>query len=513
MALEEIAQGTSRLDGLLALETDLDQAEAARIVLPLAESDQRFFTSEAGRAYLPVLRDRLFRLGYLRVRKGPDQVDETLTKAIRKLQAEAGLTVDGWVGIQTWNALQELFAFEPTTCLDRWIDAKGMTPALRRAACLRLISLGFIPGRTTAGPGDLAGPLHEWRHILVLLEAPGISAATGLDTLELLTYLFDIDRLSTLVDEAAGHIAMVMTPGDDTDGARLQRFLGCLLKIELWLLGYEHIKPDGKPLEIRREPARRRGGVGPKVRQRRAVDSPGYRLIQRFWRDSGFPGEHGSAGHVLLQCFRLLAQMRDDVARSAPDEQSERKARAGGIISQLEETHSNDETHWQQRAFLARIWDGAKRVWRFLKKLVKGALSRIRLLIRAAYQLAADGFSLVRRAIRVFGEGMAMLTSPQIAGSNRQIAMRHSADFDFQVFLDRETENDAVKRFLEQLERRLGSLRSALRMLQLLFDAAVDAVRLASGPWGWWRLLRALIDLNGRYDERDKAILQASLTA
>lgn len=511
--MDAIAQGSSRLDGLLALETDLDQAEAAKIVLPLAESDQRFLTSEAGRAYLPVLRDRLFRLGYLRVRKGPEQVDEALTKAIRKLQAEAGLTVDGWVGTQTWNALQELFAFEPTTYLDRWIGAKGMTPALRRAACLRLISLGFIPGRTTADPGELAGPLREWRHILVLLKAPGISDATALDALDLLAYLFDIDRLSALAVEAAGDISGPMAREDDPDGARLQRFLGCLLKIELWLLGYENIKPDGKPLDVKREPARRRPGVGPKTRQRPPVDSPAYRLIQQFWRDSGFAGEHGSTGHILLQCFRLLAMMRDEEAKAAPDQQTERKLRVSGVIKQMEETQANNESQWQQRSFLARIWDGAKRVWRFLKKLVKGAVSHIRLLIRAAYQLAADGFSLVRRAIRVFGEGMAMLIAPEIKGSNPQIAMRHSADFDFQVYLDRKAGNGVVQVFLEQMKQRLGSLRSALRMLQLLFDAAVDAARLAAGPWGWWRLLRTLIDLNSRYDEQDRAILQASLSA
>lgn len=517
MALDALKSESSLLDGLLLLEADLDQAEAEKIVQPLAETGERFFQSEVGRAYLPVLRDRLFRLGYLRVLKGPEHVDETLKKAISKLQAEAGLTVDGWVGAQTWSALQELFAFEPSTYLEKWIDAKGMTPALRRAACLRLISLGFIPERTTAAQGPLESHLSEWRRILVLLDAPGISGETDLDSLELIDYLFDIDRLSRLVDGSAGRIGDLMDAEADPDGVRLRQFLSCLLKIELWLLGYEKIKPDGKPMDIRREPAKRRRGVGPKGRRtgpRGHVDSAAYQRIQHFWRDSRYQGVHGSEGAILLQCFRVLAEMEaEESAHTGQDEMAERAARATGVISQMEEEQANDEAHWKSASLVGRIWDGAKRVWRFLKRLVKGALRRVRLLVRAAYQLAADGFSLVRRAIRVFGEGMDLLISPEIKGSNDQIGMRHSADFDFDVFVARQAEPHVADQFIAGLRRQLGSLRAAMRMLKLIFQLAVNAARLAAGPWGWWKLLRALIDLNRVYDDEDRIILQEAFSA
>lgn len=513
MALDGLAQADSRLDRLLLVASDLDRAEQQDIVLPLADSDDGFTTGPAGRAYLPVLRDRLFRLGYLRVRQGPDRVDEPLTRAVRRMQAEAGLTVDGWVGTQTWSALQELFAFEPTTYLERWIGAKGMTLALRRAICLRLISLGFVRDRTTATIGPVDEALAEWRQVLTLLRAPGIDAATPTESLNLIAYLFDIDRLSGLVDAAAARIAPVMDRQGDADGELLRRFASCLLKIELWLLGYEQIRPDGKPVDISRETRTVTRGVGPKGRRRRhevQVDSAAYQLIQRFWQDSGYQGVHGSEGAILLQCFRLLTELD---AQTAEDPDAERAQRVTGVIRQMEQEQLNDAEHWKQHGFLARVWDGIKRVWRFLKRLVQGAATRIRLLVRAAYQLAADGFSLVRRAMRVFSDGMAMLVDGEIAGSNHHVAMRHTADFDFQVYLGSPVAHDAVAEFLAGLRRRLANLRAAVGMLALLVRTALAAVRLASGPWGWWRLLRTLIDVNRAFDEDDRQALQTALAA
>ena len=179
----------------------------------------------------------------------------------------------------------------------------------------------------------------------------------------------------------------------------------------------------------------------------------------------------------------------------------------------MEEEQVNDESHWRKGSFAARVWDGAKRVWRFLKRLVKGAATRVRLLVRSAYQLAADGFSLVRRAIRVFCDGMAFLTTPEVKGSSRQIAMRHAEDFDFQVFLDQDVSNNVVDKFLDGVRNGLGALRAAARMLQLLFLVTVNALKLAQGPWGWWKLLRALIGINSVYDDEDRLIIQESMAA
>ncbi len=511
MALKKLQSESSLADGLQILEADLDRAESAHIIEPLAESGKRFLASEAGRAYLPVLRDRLFRLGYLRVRAGPEGPDEPLERAIRRLQEEAGLTVDGWIGTQTWDGLQELFAFEPMTQLERWIGAKGMTPALRRAACLRLICLGFLPSQTRASLAPLEEPLSRWRRTLVLLKAPGISDDTSFNSLDLIEYLFNIDRLSRLVGGAGGDIRRRIDGPPSKDGEMLRRFLNCLLKIELWLLGYEKVSPDGKPLDISRteHKVRRRQG---RRRVRTVVQikySRFYQVIRDFWADTGASDEHGSEAEILLRSFREIVDMDEGEL----NERQERIERTTGLIEQIDQDQAEVGEHWSEAGFAGRVWDGVKRVWRFLKRLVRGAAKRIKLLVRGAYQLAAEGFTLVRRGIRIFSEGLTMLFSPEIKGSNEQIAMRHRADFDFEVFLDAQATERVTAEFLEALHRRLASLRAALRVLGLLFHAAMTAARLATGPWGWWRLLRALMHLNSLYDEEDREIVAAALGA
>jgi hypothetical protein len=505
LALEKLQNESSLLDGLLVLEAELDRAEADGIVAPLAENSDRFFSAMADPSLVPVLRDRLFRLGYLKARKESDGVDEVLINAIRRMQQEAGLTVDGWVGAQTWSALQELFAFEPSTHLERWMGQTGMTKALHRGVFLRLISLGFIPNKTTASLAPLDEPLKEWRRTLILLGAEGISNATPLYSLKLLRYLFQIDTLSRLVHESAGNIIELLDNKKKKDGKLLRRFLNCLLNIELWLLDYDRVRPNGHPLDIwrkrifkKRPGSKRRGKWIEK-------DTGFYIVIQQFWKDTDFPREHGTEGEILLHCFRILVSMDADLEDAQED-----KARANGIIEQVQKDQSRVMEEWENRSLWGRVWDGAKRVWRFLKRLISRAVDCARLLVRAAYQLAAKGFSLVRRTIQIFSEGFGMLLSGEIHGSSHHIVMHHNIDFDFQLFVHTETESEKIRQFMDGLKQRLISLRVSLRMLKLLVSVALTAVKVTTGPWGWWSLLRSLISFVRDCDSEDVRLIHAA---
>jgi len=50
-------------------------------------------------------------------------------------------------------------------------------------------------------------------------------------------------------------------------------------------------------------------------------------------------------------------------------------------------------------------------------------------------------------------------------------------------------------------------------MLRLLFQTTLAALQLAAAPWGWWRLLRTLADVNRVCDEDLRRLLQEGLTA
>ena len=505
MALEKLQNESSLLDGLLVLEAELNRAETEGIVTPLPENSNRFLSASADPSLVPVLRDRLFRLGYLKTRKELDGVDEALTNAIRRMQEEAGLTVDGWVGMQTWSALQELFAFEPSTHLERWIGQTGMTTALHRGVFLRLISLGFIPNKTTASLAPLDEPLKEWRRTLILLGAGDISKATPLYDLKLLRYLFQIDTLSRLVHESAGNIIELLNNKKKNDGILLRRFLNCLLNIELWLLDYDRVQPNGHTLDIWRKRIYKKRPGSKHGRKWIEKDSSFYIVIQQFWKDTGFPREHGTEGEILLHCFRILVSMD-----AALEDAQEDQARANGIIEQVQKNQSRVMEEWKNRSLWGRVWDGAKRVWRFLKRLISRAVDHVRLLVRATYQLVAEGFSLVRRTIQIFSEGFGMLLSGEIHGSNHQIAMHHNIDFDFQVFVHTEAEPERIRQFMEGLKQRLISLQASLRLLKLLDSVALTAVKVSTGPWGWWSLLRSLISFVRDCDSEDVRLIQAA---
>lgn len=500
MALEAITSESPLLDDLPAIEADLDRAEAAGVLQPLPDSRERFIAATVPRRELPVLRDRLFRLGYLRSRSGPDRVDAELTRAIEHLQREARLTVDGWVGPQTWAALQELFAFEPPTHLDRWIDERGATSALQRAACLRLIALGFLPGQTRASLQDLSEPLDAWRRVLATLNAPCIGATTALDSLKLIGALFDIDRLSVLVAQEAATVRRILGEGAEDTQTPLRRFLVCLLKIELWLLGDDEVRPDGKVGAIRRYRRRRapRRGV-------RYDYSPLYGAIRRFWQDSGVDRGHASEAEILLRCFSTLAAMQHE--ERDQNEAAQRSQRMPRLIDEIGPRQAQVAQQWHEVGFVSRLWDGVKRVWRLLKRIAVTAARRLVLLVRAAKQAAQEAADLLRRSIGRTIEGLRLLLDREVPGSTDRIAMRHTADFDFEVFVAAAAPPAEVRAFIEQLRTRLAALRAAVRVLRWVIAAVRIAARAAAGPWAWWPLVRALIDLNGRYTETVRTTL------
>jgi len=507
LALEKLKNASSHLDGLLVLEAELSRAENEGVVAPVPETQSRFFKEEARGSLLPALRDRLFRLGYLKTRKETSGIDEALTAAIRQMQSEAGLSVDGWVGAETWTALQELFAFDPSTNIERWIDQTGWSDALHRAVYLRLISFGYIEGRTRASLGSITRYLRLWRRTLLILEAPGITVNTPLRDHRLLHYLFDLDSLSGLVPPLGDRLDELIN-GRRAESKRLRRFLNCLLQIELWLLGYERVKPLGKPLTIKWG-RRRVGHHGGSHHAAHIVKGTSVfaRTIHEFWVDSGQVRSLRDDGEVLRHSFALLATLGNEDARDAD---SERNTQVAQVIEEVEKREAEVAREWEKRTLLGRLWDGAKRVWRFLKDLFRRAVAKLSLLARAAYQLAAEGFTIFRRSIEVFSEGLGLLWSPEIAGSNESISMYHDRDFDFKVFINQQGNSNDICEFFEGLERRLRSLRASLRILQIGFRIAMAAARLTQGPWGWWKLLRSMIALVRGSDREDLKIIGAA---
>lgn len=504
MSLDTLAPTSSLIDGLTIIDADLDHAAIDGVISPLAETSDRFLDVAPDPEFLKILRDRLYRMGYLAKRRGPDSVDNALTQAIKKLQHEAQLTVDGWIGSQTWNALQELFAFEPSTAVERWIDQSGLTSALRRAVYLRLVSFGVINGSARASANSLSEEhLRQWQDILVVIQAPGIVSGVDCTSADLVRYLFDLDKLSQLISSAAESLGHYFDALDQPEESPCYRFLNCLLQIELWLLGYDAIKPDGKTLKISRKRRRRAGARGKSVSGGYQY-SQFYKVLRQFWRDHREPLEHARSDQIMVAAFHSLAELQHDESTETE------KNSVTDLIAQVETQQSAVQEQWKSQSLMSRLWDGAKRVWRFLRRFIGGAIEKIKLLARAARQMASDSFSVVRRTFKLFADGCRFVCQKEVPGSNLFIAMSHQADFDFQVFLDDTVSASQQSQFLSGLTRQLLAFRVTIRLLRALFAAAMDAVSFVSGPWGWWRLIRSLIAWKNFYNDEDRALIESA---
>lgn len=92
----------------------------------------------------------------------------------------------------------------------------------------------------------------SWRNILVQIKAKGITEQTSLNSKNLIEWLFDIDRLTRQVKLVGNSIQTHFDRRQSDKEKQLYRFITSLLKIELWLLGYEGINPNGMPMYFKK---------------------------------------------------------------------------------------------------------------------------------------------------------------------------------------------------------------------------------------------------------------------
>jgi putative peptidoglycan binding protein len=483
------------------LEGRLDAAADDGVVRPLPAASDQFATGKLPAGQLQVIRDRLFKLGYLKKDTERDSVDKKLKRAIRGFQEEANLEADSWVGVRTWQALQELFAFEPTIDLGNWIENGVMCPALRRAIILRLKTYGLVEDGPTGDPGEeaVAKGLKKWSLTLGKLGDGPAPIEDEPWTRWLLERLFDLDHLISLVVRHGELIRGKLLREDDSGWGSLVRFLKCLVKIDLWLLGYDDIRPDGKGTTIKRTPLKKRRG-GPQQYRYTVL----YKAIRTFWRDQELPEGHSSKLHVIL--FRTFSGLHaahiDDI-----DDHTERRQRARDVLKKLRKQGGDLEERWRKTSIGGRLWDGVKRAWRFVARLFKGAVDAVKraveALYRVAYGAALEAFSLIRRTVRGFVDAVELLWRPEIRGSNEHIAMCHDRDFDFRVFVAADASKEKIDGFFAVLRERLRRLHVTMRGLRMFVTIAITSAKAAALPWGWWSLIRTLVKLHGELREDD----------
>jgi hypothetical protein len=503
---------------LHGLEDELDRFEASLQLSSLPSEDPHQAGPSAQQQpsndlRILAVRKRLRLLGYEADPEGA-VLDEALRQKVREFQADSGITVDGWVGRETWDALQELITLEPPLDLDLWFP-KGETacPSLSRAVGLRLKMLGFeaqpVPSLQALGPG-----LDAFQAVLRALGLLTPKQAR-LEARQLVRLVFD-DKL--LLDLAERRHASITAPGwclrldapedscaegspQDADSRRASRFIRRLVRNELWLLGYEVGRLDLPTDHPETSKAFQAG-------------------LEAFLRDhadgEALPSAEAPGARALRIDFDLMKQIQrvhgQEVANPAHVARFVRENR--GQLAQI----------WSlalPKNPVYFLWDGVKRcaAWlgrwfkrgaaklgEVLEKGLEHAKTFLWNVLRFVYQSSSDALTTVRKAIALVAEGLRTFHDGGELREGRQgaqVLCRMRLDGDNRLLV----EPGAGQASIQRLKVRLTRTRIGLEVgLIVLREVAVLVVGAARGTLGWFSLVGHFVEQAHEWQRYEAAL-------
>ena len=459
----------SRLENLLALEEVVDQAARQGVLSPLPQEKSQVITNAYIKTRLRTVRSRLVRLGYLEEeepRRGQLYIGVAARRAIRQFQTEAGLTVDGWVGPETWNALEELVSFEHPISADTWLaKPPDQQQALWRATRLRLSVLGLprLPKPCLRRADALPG-LARFLEVAVHLKMAE-PALTAQDTRETLDLLFDQDALVRRLGAVEGAFAFEHS----TTGKLAQRFVTCVARIELWLLGAEI--------------------------QLSANSDPEYSLrdlhptaaLYNFWRLQD--EKIGSARALSRQDLDPgFFQELYAATTGAPDAQ-EQADLGEWLYKRLRRQDSSlRQPLWETLQELgSRMWDGIRRVWNWVKDRLqhfsRTLKSWVLNLARLTHDLALKAFVEVRKSVERLAQAVRFGMPGMLPGSKApDFFLLASGDLDYTLFVSQPAQVTQVRALAREMRQHAHDFGAILQVLSSLL-AVLAATSIPGGGW------------------------------
>jgi hypothetical protein len=451
-----------------------------------------------------LLRGRLFALGYLDVDNERGDFDAALETAWRAFDLEAGLP--GSDLRASWQALEELVSFETERAvaerMAEWCARPKRTAALRRAAHLRLFSLGLAPlGPRPRDTGDeLERGLEDFAQLLALFDpvAPPPAALSA----PLLSRLFDQDAWVARFEEmgetvrffqpeSAGHRERV------ENRERVTSFVLAIARIELWLQGYAALP--------RPRTARDAQGLSETVR----------RAMLDFWADQPEDARPSKQDRATAdgRFFARLRALGEEAAREGE--------RSDALLERVEADRDlQRRVRDEARSLSARIWDGVKRaaswVWALFKRVATGVRQLARNTARLLLRGAARVWGVIRASVRAVAETATFLFRETMRGSDpAHLIIRHDGDFDLTLLVSASRDDVKALALTHQLllRARLAEvgMRIAGHVAQLLRSAltrvafgwlglALALYRSAQTLLEWWRDAELAGELLGELD-------------
>lgn len=503
---------------LHGLEDDLDRFETSLQLSSLPSEDPYQTgpsTQEQPSNDLRILavRKRLRLLGYEANPEGA-ALDEALREKVREFQADSGITVDGWVGRETWDALQELITLEPPLDLDVWFP-KGETacPSLSRAVGLRLKMLGFdaqpIPDLHALQPA-----LDAFQAVLWTLGLLAPSQAR-LEARRLVRLVFD-DKL--LLDLAERRHASITAPGwylrldapedssaegspQDEDSRRASRFIRRLVRNELWLLGYEVGRLDLPTDHPEASKAFQSG-------------------IEAFLRDH-------SDGEAPLSTEELGARARRidfDLMKRIQSVHEQEMANPAHVARFIRENQGQLAQIWSlalPKNPVYFLWDGVKRCAAWLGRWFKRGVAKLGEVLekglehaktflwnvfRFVYQSSSDALTTVRKAIALVAEGLHTFHDGGELREGRQgtqVLCRMQLDGDNYLLAEPGARQASIRRLKVRLTRTRMGLEVGLVVLR---EVAILVMGIARGTLGALSLVGHFVEQASEWQRYEAAL-------
>lgn len=464
-------------------------------------------------SYVWALRTRLIDLGYLG--DSPDNRDAAATNnafvnAATRFQRDVGgevLKRDGWLGPKSWRILQCLFSFEDEQEPRKWQlgIALSESPAVARAAYLRLWVMGFFDDwneyklntktdATLVNPAFRKAYARFWHFADELRLVPADAPATPRLDEACLGVLFDHDGIVRALSNA---------PDSVFDGFHGQ--IEAIARIELWLQGYDCVPgPPGMKKRRRQGPRRRLGS------SRTVPKLPG--VIGDFWADVPEPPDDAPRDRVSASLFAAFRDLIDERAPELND--------PDGVVTQvnrvLEQPAIRESFVAAFEDLASRIWDGVKRMAKFIWRIISGALTTVSNLVRNLARFIArearQFFHVVVRAVDIVQGGVDYLRCSLYPSNPPAPAIiARGADFDHYLFVESGTAALAGSAAFESYRHMARCFDAACRVIAELVAllrglGGIASRALFTGPYGWLRALLAVGRIRKAYTHLKDAV-------
>lgn len=466
-------------------------------VIDIAPEDK--FSAENAQAHEirnRTIATRLWLLGYLQTKpeedaSAQDIFSDEFKHAVTRFQRDADLTIDGWVGDESWYALDALVSFESDIQTEKWYTNKKPIPVLARAVQLRLFSLGLFPSKPQSGFTGLPdGAMDEFRFINTMLKLTGQHLPAGMhrDTVHA---LFDQDNMVEKLSDAgssnngAKKSFTIFRPSNlKRKKARklVNRFVINVAKVELWLLGF-NVGIDGRDDYSISSAALH--GRNLKL----------FGALFRYYRQLLEMKRRKALKLAKTITPALFVSIQEVHRRTRDMDGSDMEGDYSREIAESKDLSSDEkiETAWGAvRKRSVSLWDGIKRLWRWIVRGIKKIISFFKNnIFKAFFRYATKAYKIVKTAIRSVVTSIEYLFKGVLKGSSLETAVVwHDLDFDHTVFVNREANPEELAGIAHKLDIRTALFQLGTAILGFIFGTFK---RIITGLFGWARLLSSLV--------------------